>query len=66
LLVLAGGLTAENVKIGIRLLSPDVVDVSSGVESSPGIKDHTRVQRFIAEARGDSGDGEQLSLAGVQ
>ena len=66
LLVLAGGLTAENVKVGIRLLSPDVVDVSSGVESSPGTKDHARVQRFIAAARGDSGDGEQLSLAGVQ
>ncbi len=66
LFVLAGGLTAENVKIGIRLLSPDVVDVSSGVESSPGIKDHARVQRFIAAARGDSGDDEQLSLAGVQ
>ncbi len=66
LLVLAGGLTAENVKLGIRLLLPDVVDVSSGVESSPGIKDHARVQRFVAAARGDSGDGEQLSLAGVQ
>ena len=66
LLVLAGGLTADNVKLGIRSLSPDVVDVSSGVESSPGIKDHARVQRFIAAARGDSGDGEQLSLAGVQ
>lgn len=66
LLVLAGGLTAENVKLGIRLLSPDVVDVSSGVESAPGIKDHARVQRFVAAARGDSGDGEQLSLAGVR
>lgn len=66
LLVLAGGLTAENVQLGIRYLSPDVVDVSSGVESAPGIKDHTRVQRFIAAARGDSRDDEQLSLAGVQ
>ena len=65
LLVLAGGLTPENVRTGITLLAPDVVDVSSGVESAPGIKDHTRIQRFIAAARGDSVD-EQLSLAGVQ
>ncbi len=66
LLILAGGLTPENVQLGIRFLSPDVVDVSSGVESAPGIKDHTRLQRFIAAARGDSRDDEQLSLAGVQ
>ncbi|MDZ7630401.1 MAG: phosphoribosylanthranilate isomerase [Gemmatimonadaceae bacterium] len=66
LLVLAGGLTPENVMTGIRLLSPDVVDVSSGVESTPGIKDLARMQRFIAVVRGDSRDDEQLSLAGVQ
>ncbi|MCC7052292.1 MAG: hypothetical protein IT355_03430 [Gemmatimonadaceae bacterium] len=65
LLVLAGGLTPDNVRTGIALLSPDVVDVSSGVESAPGIKDHARVQRFIAAVRGDGVD-EQLSLAGVQ
>ncbi|MES3032969.1 MAG: N-(5'-phosphoribosyl)anthranilate isomerase [Gemmatimonadota bacterium] len=62
LLVLAGGLTPENVARGSELLSPDVVDVSSGVESSPGIKDQARVRRFIAAARGDRGDDEQLSL----
>jgi phosphoribosylanthranilate isomerase len=66
LLILAGGLTPENVRTGIQLLQPDVVDVSSGVESAPGIKDHARVQRFIAAARGDSSGDEQLSLAGVQ
>lgn len=66
LLVLAGGLTPENVAVCCRLLLPDVVDVSSGVEVSPGIKDQARVRRFIAAARGDRGDDEQLSLAGVQ
>ena len=65
LLILAGGLTPENVRSGIQLLTPDVVDVSSGVEVSPGVKDHGRVTRFIAVARGDSED-EQLTLAGVQ
>lgn len=64
LLVLAGGLTPDNVRTGIALLAPDVVDVSSGVESAPGIKDHARVQRFIAAARGDTVD-DQLVLAGV-
>ncbi|CAN5588544.1 phosphoribosylanthranilate isomerase [soil metagenome] len=50
-IVLAGGLTAENVSEAIDYVSPMVVDVSSGVESSPGIKDQTLVRAFIAAAR---------------
>ena len=48
-LVLAGGLTPVNVAAAIAALAPDVVDVSSGVEQSPGVKDHSRMRAF-AEA----------------
>src|SRR5262245_54042568 len=49
--VLAGGLTAENVAQAIRLLAPNVVDTSSGVEQSVGEKSFDRMLAFVTAAR---------------
>ena len=50
-IVLAGGLTPENIGDAVAKVSPYGVDVSSGVELSPGRKDHDKVRRFISRAK---------------
>lgn len=53
---LAGGLTPESVKQAIRVVRPYAVDVSSGIEVRPGIKDHRKMEEFVNAVKNASED----------
>lgn len=50
-IILAGGLTPENVAEAVRMVRPYAVDVSTGVEESPGEKDHAKIKEFVKNAK---------------
>jgi len=53
-LILSGGLNAQNVGSAIRAVAPHAVDVCSGIESAPGVKDHGALKNFISAVRSAS------------
>jgi indole-3-glycerol phosphate synthase len=64
--VLAGGLSPENVREAIELVRPWAVDASSSLETAPGIKDHARVRAYVEAARcsGPRVPGAPVAVAG--
>lgn len=59
--VLAGGLNPDNVAAAVATLTPWAVDVASGIEASPGVKDPTRMQAFVAAVRA----GAETAQSGI-
>jgi phosphoribosylanthranilate isomerase len=57
-LLLAGGLNEENVEEAVRATGADGVDLNSGVEQSPGVKDTGRMRRIIDRVRSAGGEGD--------
>jgi phosphoribosylanthranilate isomerase len=48
---LAGGMNSENIAAAVSLVRPNGIDVSSGVESEPGIKDHAKIEKLFERVR---------------
>ncbi|HEY8712022.1 MAG TPA: N-(5'-phosphoribosyl)anthranilate isomerase, partial [Thermoanaerobaculia bacterium] len=49
--LLAGGLTPDNVAAAVSLARPDAIDIASGVESEPGIKDRAKIEQLFQRVR---------------
>ncbi len=60
-LILSGGLNPENVAAGIAAVHPYAVDVSSGVEASPGVKDHDKLRAFFAATAAHAAAAEPIA-----
>jgi len=60
--ILAGGLTPENVAQAVQIAQPWGVDVSSGVEAEPGRKDHHKLREFVLKAKGETAEAPTLAL----
>lgn len=59
-IILAGGLTVDNVSSVVAKSRPFGVDVSSGVEEAPGVKDFDKIDQFIRAVRGDDSEDDSL------
>lgn len=57
-IILSGGLNAGNILDGIKAVNPSAVDINSGVESTPGIKDEGKVENIFSKLENTKGHGE--------
>ena len=62
MIILSGGLNPDNIRQAITTVQPDAVDVSSGVESTPGKKDQAKLQDFIQAAKQVQLEGANLEI----
>ena len=58
IIILSGGLNAGNILDGIKAVNPSAVDINSGVESIPGIKDGWKVKNIFSKLENTKGHGE--------